>query len=86
MSAWLPSVIAAEYESGYRLRIRFGDGAESVVDFEGWLEGPMFEPLRDVSYFRRFFIEGGTVTWPNGADVAPETLYAAAAAEVRAEQ
>ena len=35
-----------------------------------WLNGPVFAPLRDQAYFERFFIEGGAVTWPNGADIA----------------
>ena len=81
MTTWLPSVIAAEYQGEYRLRLRFNDGSEKTVDFRGWLQGPVFEPHRDVAYFRRFFIEGGTVSWPNGADIAPETLYEARAVE-----
>jgi len=35
----------------------------------------VFEPLRDPAYFARFFLEGGTIAWPNGADIAPESLH-----------
>jgi len=76
----LPAVVRAEHRGRYRIHLVFNDGSESVVDFEPWLDGPVFEPLKAIGYFRRFFIEGGTVVWPNGADIAPETLYAAARA------
>ena len=71
----LPSVIRAEYRGGYTIHLTFNDGLERAVDFSRWMTGPVFEPLRDTAYFQRFFVEGGTVTWPNGADIAPETLY-----------
>src|SRR5713226_8091425 len=71
----LPSVIRAEYRGGFRIRLTFNDSVERTIDFRQWLEGPVFEPLKAPEYFRRFFIDGGTVAWPNGADIAPETLY-----------
>lgn len=71
----LPSVVKAEHADHYWLHLLFNDGTSKVVDFEPWLEGPMFEPLRDHDRFREFFVAGSTVCWPNGADIAPETLY-----------
>jgi len=76
---FLPSVIRATYESGFRIHLTFNDNMQGTVDFQGWLEGSIFEPLKDQNYFQRFFIDGGTVVWPNGADIAPETLYEAVA-------
>ena len=74
----LPSVTAAAYRGGFRIHLVFNDRIESTVDFSSWLDGPIFTPLKSVAYFQRFFLDGGTVAWPNGADIAPETLYARA--------
>lgn len=71
----LPRVVRADHRGGYRIHVVFNDGTEGTVDFRAWLSGPVFEPLKRPAYFRRYFLDGGTVVWPNGADVAPETLY-----------
>jgi len=74
-SSFLPTVIRAEYRGKYRIHVTFNDGLAATIDFGRWLDGPVFEPLKDEQFFRRFFLDGGTVVWPNGADIAPETLY-----------
>jgi len=70
-------VISAEYVRGYEIRIRFSDGSTKTVDFSRWMRGEVFVPLAPKRRFKEFFVSGGTVSWPNGADIAPETLYAA---------
>jgi hypothetical protein len=72
----LHRVIAIEPLPEYRLRIKFADGVAGIVDLSGELHGEMFEPLRDEAVFRQATIdEFGVVTWPNGADLAPDALY-----------
>ncbi len=74
----LPCIVRAEHAGEFRIHLVFNDGTAGTVDFQPWLTGPVFEPLKDAAYFPRFFLDGGTVVWPNGADIAPETLHAAA--------
>ena len=71
------SVMEAEVLDGYRIRLRFEDGTVGIVDLEDRLWGPMFESLMDPVVFRRVRVDpqAGTITRPNGADLAPDTLY-----------
>jgi hypothetical protein len=80
---FLPAVVYAEHRGGFRIHIVFNDASENTIDFAPWLEGPMFLLLNDPKYFQRFFVDGGTVVWPNGADIAPETLSQVAGRQPR---
>jgi len=69
-------VKSIRYLSGHTFHVVFDNGIEGDVDFSEYLnKGPVFEPLSDPAFIRRAAIEGGTIAWPNGADIAPERLY-----------
>lgn len=76
-----PLLTKAEPAEEYVVHVRFKDGLAADVDLAYLLDyGGVFEPLRDLDYFRQLRAdpEAGTIVWPNDADVAPETLYARA--------
>jgi len=70
-----PHVVEAKYVKNHSVWLRFDDGSAGEVDLSDALDGPIFEPLHDVDYFKRFMIAGHTLSWPNGADFAPEFLH-----------
>ena len=73
----LLDVIEARYVRDFIVWVKFEDGTEGEVDLSQELYGPVFEPLKDVNYFKQVTVdpELGTIAWPNGADLAPEFLY-----------
>jgi hypothetical protein len=70
-------VTEARHIDGHVVRLRFSDGTEGAIDLGAELHGPIFEPLRDPARFAEVRVdpELATITWPNGADFAPEFLY-----------
>ncbi len=72
----LVRVQSVELQNGFTVIMHFTDGSQRQINLEPYLQGPIFELIRnDSSMFRSMYIEEGTVTWPNGADIDPDVLY-----------
>ena len=60
----------------YRLLVEFEDDTKKEINLKPFIRGPIFKPLlEDPEIFNQVSIEGGTITWPNGADIDPDVLY-----------
>lgn len=60
----------------YTLYVELENGQKGLFDMKPYLDHGIFRELRDTAYFDRVDILFGAVTWPNGQDIAPETLLA----------
>jgi len=71
----LIKVEQAKYLSDYQIKLTFSDGLTGVVDLKEEIWGEVFEPLKDINYFRNFTKDRWTIVWDCGADFAPEFLH-----------
>ena len=61
---------------GFKVLAAFDNNTRKEIDLEPYLHGPIFEPIRnEPALFRSMKVEGGTIAWPNGADIDPDVLY-----------
>jgi len=59
----------------FRLKLPLSDGSVIERDVSCLLVGPVFDLIRkDPSLFAKVRADGGTVVWPNGADLCPDVL------------
>ena len=72
-----PDITAAAVVRHGVLRLTFADGLSGEVDVLDRMRGPVFDEARTTEGFAQAKVdpETGTVTWPGGADLAPDTLY-----------
>lgn len=77
MTGLTPDIRSATVIRHGVLRLRFADGLEGEVDVLDRMRGPVFEKARTPAGFHAVSVdeETGTVIWPGGADLAPDTLY-----------
>ncbi len=70
-------ILEARYLGNFQIALIFSDGKEGTFDGRALLlrSGTLLEPLRDENYFQRFFLDIGTLCWPNGLELSPSRLY-----------
>ena len=77
MTGLTPDIIAVSVVRHGVVWLAFADGLEGEVDVLGRMQGPVFAEARTGVGFAKASVdaESGTVVWPGGADLAPDTLY-----------
>lgn len=77
MTGLTPDITSATVVRHGVLHLTFADGLTGEVDVLARMHGPVFEHARTSAGFAEVAIdtETGTVVWPGGADLAPDTLY-----------
>lgn len=71
-----PHVVAVEPHDDHTLTLTFSNGEVKAFDAKPYLEGPAFQPLKDLDYFRRVEIDLlGSLVWPDEQDLAFDMLY-----------
>jgi hypothetical protein len=70
-------IINATYIEQYIIELEFSDNSFSNYDFSYLLErrSKLTEPLKEIVYFKDFFLELGAISWKNGLDLCPISLY-----------
>jgi len=77
MTGLTPDITAVVVVAHGVLRLDFADGVSGEVDVLERMRGPVFADALTPTGFARASVdaETGTVVWPGGADLAPDTLY-----------
>jgi hypothetical protein len=70
-----PDLVAAKPILPSDLELTYSDGSRRRFSCAPYLDRGVFVRLRDASVFSQAHVAAGTVCWPGGLDIAPETLF-----------
>lgn len=71
----LLDVVKVEAKANYVLYLEFENGEKRLFDMAPYMDRKPFVELKGSPRFAMATVGYGTVVWPGGIDIAPETLY-----------
>lgn len=78
-------IIAASPLPNRQLNLTFENGLQAKIGLDQVVKSytGVFAPLMDDGYFKLVKVDAelGTIIWPNGADICPDTLYSVASGQ-----
>ena len=70
-----PRVVAVTPLDEHALLVRFNNGEQRRLDVRPYLAFGVFERLREPAFFQLAQSDHGTVSWPGGIDLDPDSVY-----------
>ena len=71
----LHDIVAAKPLDGYKVDVEFDTGERGVFDCARYLDKPYWKKLNDKEFFRKVFVDYGTLVWPDEIDIGPEDVW-----------
>ena len=68
-------VVEVRPENTREFRVKFDDGLSGLIVIDSSFCSGVFKALLDDDFLRQASADNGVVTWPNGLDLAPDTMY-----------
>ncbi len=70
-------ILKATYLKDYIIKLDFSDGQSAAMDFSYLLNKNtvLTNPLKNIDFFKSFFLDFGALCWKNGLELSPEALY-----------
>ena len=70
-----PRVRSVVAMPSHKLRVEFTDGQSRLLDVRPYLSYTVFRPLSNPEIFNQAKADHGTVSWPGGIDLDPDSVF-----------
>jgi len=68
-------IVEVENKGVRTFKVIFADGLTGEVVLDTSFCSGVFKPLLDDEILKQVRVENGVITWPNGLDLAPDTMH-----------